>query len=332
MLLRSAIVGLGQVGSRFDEEPRKVVWSHAGAYLASPDYYSLVGGADPSDSNLQRFQLRCPEAQIFSDGCELMSSLRPDVVSICTPPDGRAKLVEKLLAVHRPKVLICEKPLEITSEARKNLVACCSRYEVPLVVNYNRRYSSVYRCLRSSIEENKLGLLTGITILTPNRLWSMGSHALNLLFYLAGEYPQKWTCLPIPFLQEEGEPACDFLCRFPSGAVGRVLTSGFKETLIFEVDILGTQGRIRSTGNGDAAYQQKIINSDEFTNYRVMGPETLLTADGSQESTFINIVREAAEVVAGVKNISSNGEDALMSEDILDSMSLEFGGDFKNGY
>jgi predicted dehydrogenase len=259
----------------------------------------------------------------------MMSSLRPDVVSICTPPQGRAKLVEKLLSIHRPKILICEKPLEVSPEARKNLVACCLRHEVPLMVNYNRRYSKVYQCLRSSIQENKVGPLTGITILAPNRLWSIGSHALNLLFYLAGEYPQEWTCLPIPSLEEENEPACDFLCRFPSGAMGRVLTSGFKETLIFEVDILGTQGRMRVIDNGDSAYHYEFIESDEFMGYRVLGSENLLVEEGGKESTFINIVREAAEVANGHKEISSSGKDVQICESILDSLSYEFKSDSK---
>ena len=56
MLLRSAVVGLGKSGSLFDEEPRKVIWSHAGAYLGLPDQFRLVGGSDLLDENLARFQ------------------------------------------------------------------------------------------------------------------------------------------------------------------------------------------------------------------------------------------------------------------------------------
>ena len=42
MLLRSAVVGLGKSGSLIGEEPRKVTWSHAGAYLDLPDQYCLT--------------------------------------------------------------------------------------------------------------------------------------------------------------------------------------------------------------------------------------------------------------------------------------------------
>ena len=329
MLLRSAVVGLGKSGSLFDEESRKVTWSHAGAYLGLPDQYCLVGGSDLLDENLVRFQLRCPDAKVFSEATEMMSALRPDVLSICTPPRGRAELVKKLLAIHRPKALICEKPLEVLPEERENLVNCCLKHEVPLLVNYNRRYSKVYQHLRSFIQENRVGPLTGITILAPNRLWSIGSHALNLLFYLSGEYPQKWTCLPIPSLVEEDEPACDFICRFPSGVMGRVLTSGFKEALIFEVDILGTQGRMRSTDNGDIAKHYEFIKSKEFMNYLILGSENIMIDRGSEESTFINIVKEAANVANKNKNITSNGKDALICENILDSLSFEFKSDSK---
>ena len=56
--------GLGKSGSLFGEEPRKVTWSHAGAYLDLPDQYCLVGGSDLLDDNLARFQLRCPGAKV----------------------------------------------------------------------------------------------------------------------------------------------------------------------------------------------------------------------------------------------------------------------------
>ena len=111
--------------------------------------------------------------------------------------------------------------------------------------------------------------------------------------------------------------------------MGRALTSGFKADLIFEVDILGAQGRMRAIDNGDIAHHYKFIKSKEFMNYRILGSENPLVEGGSEESTFINIVREAAEVANESKNISSSGEDALQSENILDALSFEFKSDSK---
>ena len=201
-ILSAAVIGLGQAGSRFDEEPRPAIWSHTGAYLAAGNRYRLAGGADLDAGNRNRFAARCPEAQVFGDAREMVAKLQPDVVSLCTPPAGRADFAESLLDAHRPKVLICEKPLELSDQNRRRLVAACDKAEVSLLVNYNRRYSSAYRTARQFISDGRLGEITSITVLAPNRVWSIGSHALNLLLFLAGEKPEGWQALHLPYLDE----------------------------------------------------------------------------------------------------------------------------------
>ena len=141
-MLLAAVIGLGQVGSRFDEEQREAVWSHAGAYLALPAKFGLVAGADIDSGNRERFSNRAPAAALFEDGVMLMSETKPDVVSICTPPQGRADLIETLIEAHQPRALICEKPMEVTNSARNRIIAICADARVGLLVNYNRRYAS----------------------------------------------------------------------------------------------------------------------------------------------------------------------------------------------
>ncbi len=321
--LSAAVIGLGQAGSRFDEEPRPGVWSHAGAYAGEADRFRLVAGVDIDPGNRDRFSLRCPGAAVFDHWRAMAAGLRPDVVSICTPPEGRADLVEGLLAVHRPKVLICEKPLETEAARRQRLVDACAEAGVPLLVNYNRRYAAAYRRAREVVAANRLGRLTSITVTAPNRLWSVGSHAVNILLYFSGGPPESWRILPLPALDEGGEPAADLLCRFPSGAAGRVVTAGFCDMLLFEVDIVGHRGRIRIHGNGAVVTFTPLENSPRFLNYRSPGEETVLFRSAAAESTFESLVNEAADIAGGGGEASSTGADALASEAILDEMAAE---------
>ena len=317
------MIGLGQVGTRFDEEPRPGVWSHAGAYLANGERFTLVGGADIDAGNRDRFAARCPDAGVYAAPREMVERLRPDVLSLCTPPEGRADLVGELLAVHRPRVLICEKPLERKAADRQRLVDSCAEAGVPLLVNYNRRYASIYRKVRDEVAGGRLGGVTSITVTAPNRLWSIGSHAVNLLLFFAGGAPVEFRILPLPDLDEGGEPAADFLCRFASGAAGRVITAGFCDMLLFEVEIVGRDGRIRIQGNGAVATFTPLENSPQFLNYRVPGEESVLFRSPATESTFETLVNEAADIVDGVGEASSTGADALSSEAILDEMARE---------
>ena len=322
-MLTAAIIGLGQAGSRFDEEPRPVTWSHAGAYLAAADRYRLIGGADIKTGNRDRFIARCPDVPVFAQGAEMVAEVKPDVISVCTPPVGRADLVDGVLAVHRPKVLICEKPLEVEDDRRHRLVDACAKARVPLLVNYSRRYTTVYRKVREALATGRLGKITSITVIAPNRLWSVGSHAVNLLLYLACEVPDRWRALPLPALEEDGEPACDLLCRFPSGVAGRVLTTGFREMLVFEVDIVGRKGRVRIHDNGATATFNAFTDSPQYLGYRVLGQDEVLHQTANAESTFEILVREAADLAEDRGSPSSTGDEALVSEEILGALAAQ---------
>lgn len=323
--LRAAVVGLGKVGSRFDEEARPTVWSHAGAYLALRATYALVAGADPDAANRERFSARCRGARVFGDAVEMMAAMQPDVVSVCTPPAGRAPLVERLLEVHRPKVMVVEKPLEVDRTRRRALVAACARHRVPLIVNYNRRYATPFRQARESIGSGRLGQVTSITIMAPNRLWSIGSHAIDLLLYLAGEPVQEWRALMLPGLAQQGEPAADFLCRFPSGAAGRVVTAGWSDMLVMEADVIAERARLRITGNGTMSTLRPFVASASYAGYREEG-EVETRALNASESTFVTLLEEAAAVAAGRLAPSSTGESASLSEELIDDIAGVKGG------
>lgn len=322
-LLKAAVIGLGKAGSMFDEEPRPSVWSHTGAFLALQDEYQVVGGADTLPEAVEKFRRRCPDALASDDMLAMIAATKPDVVSVSTPPRDRAQLVEKLLSVHRPKVIICEKALELDAQARHRLISICQQAGTHLLVHYNRRYHEIYRKAHDAIASGQLGRLTSITVHAPNRLWSIGSHAINLLLFLAGQGPAAWSALTLPMLKEQGEPAVDFTCRFPCGAAGRVLVAGFKNMLYFEVDIVGENGRIHISDNGTRALLFPFIGSSIYVGYKEMGTPQVLHESSPTESSFVGIAAEAAQMAHGLSvSPRSTAQDAMTSETLLDQLSV----------
>jgi hypothetical protein len=102
---------------------------------------------------------------------------------------------------------------------------------------------------------------------------------------------------------------------------GRVVTAGFKQTLVFEVDILGEEGRLTITDNGARAAWRPLEASLEYSGYRVLGREELLNAGGQEESSFVSIAAEAAELAQGrLTRGASSAETAMASEGLLDSV------------
>lgn len=319
--LRAAVVGLGKAGSRFDEEDRPAIWSHVGAYLRSSDIYKLVGGADPDHVSRAALSRRCPDLPCFETAADLVSTLRPDVVSIATPVDVRSQVFREVLGgAYTPRVIICEKPLAVDPQTRQLWVEACAAREVVLIVHYNRRYASIYQRMRMAIVEGLVGEVTSITIRMANRLWSVGSHAFDLLFYLSGEEPCQWRALEIPALFERGEPAVDFVSFFPSGAAGRVLVHGPARVLLFEADVVGTRGRLTASGNGERLDFVPFLSSTQYQGYVAAGPMQCLHTTPPDESTFVAVVREAAAVLNSGKQATCTGHTARRSEAIMDQV------------
>jgi len=315
--LRAAIVGLGQAGSRFDEEPRGAIWSHAGAYLALPEVYELIAGVDPDVENRARFAQRCPSAIIFADAQDL-ENLAVDVVSIATPPSARLEVFKSILRnACPPKVIVCEKPLATDTATRDELVAMCEAANVTLLVHYNRRYTEIYRRFASALRDGLIGDISSITVRAPNRLWSIGSHALDLLFYLAGESPRDWRAMSLPALAEKGEPAADFICTFPSGCAGRMLTQGLGRVLVFEVDAVGSKGRLVARGNGQRLELTMFVESSKYLGYLESAPTRLLYRTKAKESAFIAVIREAASLACEQGAATCTGKMAQISEEFL---------------
>ena len=90
---RAITIGLGQVGSRFDEEPdRQTNWSHTGAYLAAADQFAIVGASDPDAECrawfAQRCPARCPATKLLTSIEDMTAAVEVDVASIRTPAAG----------------------------------------------------------------------------------------------------------------------------------------------------------------------------------------------------------------------------------------------------
>jgi len=178
MTLRAGIVGLGQVAWRFDEEfGRTTVWTHIGAYCAAG--YDQIVGFDPDLDARTAFKARYPDALVVESMREFLNQ-SVDVVSICTPNDTHACTLETVLAA-TPKAIWCEKPLETDLARGREMVENCARHSVPLVVSHVRRWSPAWRRFKMRLDAGDVGTLRSLRVAMPNRLWSIGSHAVDLL-------------------------------------------------------------------------------------------------------------------------------------------------------
>ncbi|MGH2443450.1 MAG: Gfo/Idh/MocA family protein, partial [Chloroflexota bacterium] len=101
-MIRAALVGYGSIAEH----------GHLPALLSFPQV-QIVAVADISPARLARARLQLPDAQLFDSPSQLIESVEPDLLDICSPPNTHAQLIEAACGRSIPTI-VSEKPLVLT--------------------------------------------------------------------------------------------------------------------------------------------------------------------------------------------------------------------------
>jgi predicted dehydrogenase len=320
--LKVVIIGLGQIGSRFDEEPgRTAIWSHAGAYLKLAETFELVAAVDPDQGNRQAFAKRCPEASIYSSLEKMFEEQRPEIISICTPAGTHCDILLRALKAPSIKAIWCEKPAAIDIESVQKMIEAGEARSVPVLITHNRRWAPLWKRLHTEIMAGTVGDIRCIRIAMPNRLWSVGSHAVDLALMLGGEVTEIST-LNIPELAANGEPAVAAMLRFQECGYGIIQVTGGKNQLVVEAEILGDNGRMIAIEDANIIVVEKFEDCQQHEGYRRLVKEnTISISTSSEHSIFIEVALETAALAHGTLDHPTCGiRDSLSGMVVLERM------------
>jgi UDP-N-acetyl-2-amino-2-deoxyglucuronate dehydrogenase len=168
------------------------------------------------------------------------------VVTVCTP--SGAHLEPALAALAAGKHVICEKPLEITSERIDRLMAAAAKAGVSLSGIFNRRFHPAMRALKQAVDAGRFGKLTLVEAAVKwyrdqayydsgawrgtwaldggGALMNQSIHIIDQLIYLCGEV--EWVqgntaCLAHERI--EVEDTATALVQFRDGPLGVITGS-----------------------------------------------------------------------------------------------------------
>ena len=318
--LRAVVVGLGQVGSRFDEEPgRAVVWSHVGAYRRLAERFELCGGADIAPANLAAFRARCPDVPACETVDELIR-LRPRVASVCTPADSHAAVVLRLLACPHLRLIWCEKPLATGLAEAHRIVEECRARNILLMVSFNRHWLPLWRRVKELIGQGAVGTVRSLRVAMPNRLYSIGSHAVDLALMLGGPVEQI-AALELPALVEGGEPAVAAVLRHRSGAAGMIEVTGLKPQLVVEAEVIGDDGRLWAREDQGRIVIEPFAASPRYAGYRQLDGRRVETVESLDTfSPFVAMAENAADALIRGTPLECDGSHAVEVQRILEIM------------
>jgi predicted dehydrogenase len=266
-MLRAGIIGCGRIGCAFDDDPnRGYVSTHAGAYVRTAGV-ELVALADVDESKLKRYGDRFNVAGRYVDYEEMLDQSRLDILSVCTWNHTHLPIIDA--AVPRGvRVVFCEKPIADNLESADRILRLCAEAGVVLLVNHSRRFDPFHQEIASFLRDGRLGRIQQGTAYYTAGLANTGSHLLDLLRLYLGE--AVWV-LGLPSAAAAPNPAdpnIDGIVRFRQGSHVALQACDVASYLIFEVHLLGTDGRLHVISSGFGLEYEAAGPSGRFAGYK----------------------------------------------------------------
>lgn len=303
--LSAAVIGAGAIGARLDRPGIAEPLTHAGGYVAAG--FDLIALVDPDPD--ARAEAKQWGSAVHADLDGLARSGRPDVVSVTTPAAVRGAMLHKVLPL-QPRVVVAEKPLTTSAAESEEIVAAYRACNVPLLVNYSRRFVPLWVDMRGC-------KAISASIRYAKGVRHNGTHAIDLCRMLFGE------CVGAQALGRRNDfwsddPTVSAFLSFER--CPEVFFHGLDERAftLFEVDIIAPAWRMVVDSDGRRARRFELKEDVGIP------PGRRLVETQAMDSGAARAMLKLMENVRDVLNVGAvplcSGEDAVAAQRIAEQL------------
>lgn len=177
-MIRVVIVGAGKIAQGMDFPRSKTVTTHVRAFQHHGGF-EVVAFCD-LDLERAKAAARLWGVPHAAKHIEDVASLKPDLVSICTPDSTHFEVLKQSYCLN-PQLVFCEKPLALNSNEGLTIVKKCRERNISLAVNYSRRWSKAVQAFRSILHKNIFGKIQSVRARYYGGWLRNGSHLVDVL-------------------------------------------------------------------------------------------------------------------------------------------------------
>ncbi|MDP3396776.1 MAG: Gfo/Idh/MocA family oxidoreductase [Methanoregula sp.] len=307
MVYRVAVIGCGKIGSEFAEDPKiKDIYTHAGAYTACKDT-EIVAVCDAFREKAEKCARFWKIPCFFTDYEKLLLEKEPEIISICTPDPTHYPIIKKVLESEATRAVLAEKPLALTVREAQELVRIAKGRGIILAVNYSRRHSEMHRKMRSLIDTGTIGSIQAVSGYYTKGTMHSGTHWFDLARFLIGEID---SVRGDDVLREGGpDPTYDVKIEFFSGIRGYLHGCDNNVFSIFEMDIIGTKGRIWIHESGHRAERFAVEDSPFYSGYHHLGLKESFS--NGMHDTMLHAVEDLVGCLKNGSSPACSGSDGV---------------------
>jgi len=324
-MFRIGIIGIGRIGAGLEEDPLRIKpCTHTGGILKN-NKLLITSVCDIDKTKLSLFGKRYKVSRLYIDFKKMLKNEVLDALVIATWTDSH-KAITCEAARRGVKLIICEKPMAFSRKDCDSMVRTCKQYGSILMINHERRWEEMYRKVKEMITEKKIGEIRTVTanVLTErsfkkksfridkSSLLHDGTHLIDMALFLFGD-PESIN----GFIPRSRKDSAYGIITFRNDIVLFLEAGGDRNFFNFELDILGTDGRIK-IGN---EYKELWIKkkSRRYKGFREL--EKINFPRFSIKNSFIEEYREVVRLLEGkIRKPSSSGEDGMKTIEVIEKL------------
>jgi predicted dehydrogenase len=314
--LHVLIVGCGNIAGRFDQgrSSSDLPYTHAGAYTRD-GRFNLAACVEPDDRRRSEFMVAWGIPTVF---CSIQEALESgsqfDVISICSPTDCHAYDLELALSF-KPKMIFCEKPVTTSVEETKRLVTKCGQLNIPLAVNYTRRWDVDISKLQTDMQASRWGKLRTVVGYYNKGILNNGSHMLDLLNLLVGPMEIVKVGKPIhDFFPND--PTIPVWLEGPQGVPVHLVCGQAEDYAIFELQLIFSQGVLTMEDGGMYWLERRASDSATFKGYRTLGEGVRRV--GEYPRAMLQAIDNIYRTIYQGDPLASTGDSALAAQRVCE--------------
>jgi len=315
-IYKTAIIGLGNIGFLFDlDSKRKDTWTHLTAYRKC-SRTDIAGVVEVNPKNIEQFKSLYPDIPVYESVPALLNDQPVDLISICTPTATHFDIFQDIWNFPI-KAVFCEKPISTDLNKARAILSESRARGIDLAVNYTRRWDPVYLRAAQMVASGEIGKIHAVNCFYTGQALNVGSHLFDLVRMLTKKDPisvsgiSQNTAIPDPdisgWIELEDHIIATFNC------------SGNLRDLVFEIDVIGGQGRVRVIENGNKIDRFVFKGSERYSGYRELVPEPV--GEINRTDRFVDAVNAIVDVLEGKKHeINCSGRDGFLALSICESL------------
>ena len=311
--IRCAVIGCGRIGCGFDDDSNGIVRTHAGSYYKNSKT-KLVALCDMDTNKLKKYGAKYHISGLYVQSSDMFKKEDIECVSICTLVETHLELVKEA-AKFNIKGIFLEKPISSTLQQAQKIIEICKKHKISLVIDHQRRFDPFYNIIKQLIQQKKFGEIQIINVYYGSGIANTGTHLFDILRLFFGEIISIQATLSKNNSNNSIDPNLDITLEFSNKTICRIQALDYGNYGLFEMDILGTLGRIKL----DLASNQIeyfTINDKNSLVYKKLIPSKI-RIKRSHHSAIELGVQNLIESIRTKKEPQSTGYDGYKSLELI---------------